>query len=57
VLLWRWYLVPNYSNQQFHIAWWDKFSHPDKPIREGVNFDTWWVDPMKAAALDKARRQ
>ena len=57
VLLWRWYMVPNYSNQNFHIAWWNKFSYPDKPIREGVNFDTWWVDAAKAAALDQARRQ
>ena len=57
VLLWRWYLVPNYSNQKFHLAWWDRFGHPDKPIREGFNFDTWWVDAAKAAATDAARQQ
>ncbi|HTC10831.1 MAG TPA: extracellular solute-binding protein [Acetobacteraceae bacterium] len=57
VLLWRWYMVPNYSNQNFHVAWWNKFGYPDKPIREGVNFDTWWVDAATAAATDKARRQ
>lgn len=57
VLLWGWYMVPNYANQKFHIAWWDRFGYPDKPIREGFNFDTWWVDPAKAAATDAARRQ
>jgi microcin C transport system substrate-binding protein len=57
VLLWRWYLVPNYSNQKFHVAWWNRFGYPDKPIREGFNFDTWWVDAAKAAATDAARRQ
>jgi microcin C transport system substrate-binding protein len=57
VLLWRWYMVPNYSNQNFHVIWWDRFGHPDKPIREGFNFDTWWVDAAKAAATDAARRQ
>jgi len=57
VLLWRWYMTPNYSNQKFHVAWWDRFGYPDKPIRDGFNFDTWWVDPAKAAATDAARRQ
>jgi microcin C transport system substrate-binding protein len=57
VLLWRWYMVPEYSNQKFRVAWWNRFGYPDKPIREGVNFDTWWVDAAKAAATDAARRQ
>jgi microcin C transport system substrate-binding protein len=57
VLLWRWYNVPNYSNQKFHVAWWNRFGFSDKPIREGVNFDSWWVDAAKAAATDAARRQ
>jgi microcin C transport system substrate-binding protein len=57
VLLWRWYLVPNWDSLVFHIAWWDRFGYPDKPIRAGFNFDTWWVDPAKAAANDAARRQ
>ncbi len=57
VLLWGWYVVPNWDQTVFHVAQWDRFGHPDKPIREGFNFDTWWVDPAKSAALDAARRQ
>jgi microcin C transport system substrate-binding protein len=57
VLLWRWYMVPNYTNQNFHVAWWNRFGYPDKPIRDGFNFDIWWVDAAKAAATDAARRQ
>ena len=57
VLLWRWYVVPNWDSRTFHVAYWDRFGHPDKPIREGFNFDTWWVDPGKAVATDAARRQ
>lgn len=56
VLLWRWYMVPNYANQYFHVAWWNRFGYPAAPIRDGVNFDLWWVDPAKAAATDAARR-
>jgi microcin C transport system substrate-binding protein len=57
VLLWRWYMVPNWDNRIFHIAHWNRFGHPDKPIREGFNFDTWWVDPARSAALAAARKQ
>ena len=57
VLLWSWYLVPNWHSQDFHIAYWNRFGYPDKPIREGFNFDTWWVDPAKAAALIAAKQQ
>jgi microcin C transport system substrate-binding protein len=57
VLLWRWYMVPNWDSRVFHIAYWDRFGYPDKPIREGINFDTWWVDPAKVAMNDAARQQ
>ena len=36
VLLWRWYLVPNWDSLDFRIAYWNRFGHPDKPIREGL---------------------
>jgi microcin C transport system substrate-binding protein len=55
VLLWNWYLVPNWHSQDFHVAYWDRFGDPGKPIREGFNFDTWWVDAQKAARNDEAR--
>ena len=57
VLLWRWYVVPNWDSRIFHIAYWDRFGHPDKPIREGFNFDTWWVDAAKSEAIAAARQQ
>ncbi len=57
VLLWRWYMVPNWDNLVFHVAYWDRFGQPGKAIREGFNFDTWWVNPTKAAATDAARQR
>jgi microcin C transport system substrate-binding protein len=56
LLLWNWYLVPNWYNQDFNIAFWDRFGDPGIPIREGFNFDSWWVDQQKAAHNDEARR-
>ncbi len=55
VLLWNWYLVPAWGNQLFHIAYWDRFGQPGIPLRAGVDFDTWWVDPAKARAIETAR--
>ncbi len=56
ILLWRWYLVPNWDSEEFHVAYWNRFGRPDKAIREGFNFDRWWVDPAKAKVTDAARQ-
>ena len=57
VLLWGWYMVPNWHDQKFNIAYWNIFGYPDKPIREGLNFDSWWIDPAKVKALEAAKAQ
>jgi microcin C transport system substrate-binding protein len=57
VLLWRYFLVPNWGSREFKVAVWDRFGKSEAPIREGVNFDLWWVDAAKAAATDAARRR
>ncbi|MEO8713545.1 MAG: extracellular solute-binding protein, partial [Acetobacteraceae bacterium] len=55
VLLRRWYLVPAWGNQVFHVAYWNRFGQPGIPLRDGVDFDTWWVDSAKAQATDATR--
>ncbi|MDE2006682.1 MAG: ABC transporter substrate-binding protein [Rhodospirillales bacterium] len=55
VLLWRWYLVPQWTSDRFHIAWWNRFGRPGIPIRVGFDLDTWWIDPALAARTDAAR--
>jgi microcin C transport system substrate-binding protein len=56
VLLWGWYLVPHFHIASVRTAWWDRFGFLDVPVRAGVAFDAWWVDPARAAATDAARR-
>lgn len=56
VLLWNWHAVPNWHSQTFRVAHWDRFGEPGKPIRDGFNFDTWWVDTQKAAHVAEARK-
>ena len=56
VLLWKWYLVPQWTTDHFHIAWWNRFGHPKQKLRVGFDLDTWWVDRTRAAHTDAARR-
>jgi microcin C transport system substrate-binding protein len=56
VLLFGWYVVPQWHLQSVWVAYWDRFGRPDKPVRTGLAFDSWWVDPARAAANDAARR-
>ena len=57
VLLWNWYLVPNWHLEIWRVAYWNKFVRPDKPVRSGFVFDDWWLDPKLAAATaDTAKK-
>ena len=55
VLLWGWYMVPNWHLAAVRVAYWDKFGRPDEPVRPGVVFNSWWIDAAKSAALEAAR--
>ncbi len=56
VLLAGWYVVPQWHLQSVWTAYWDRFGRPDRPVRTGLAFDSWWLDPTCAAANDAARR-
>ena len=55
VLLWRWYVVPQWDVQSVRVAFWNKFGRPSVPVRTGVAFDSWWVDPKLDAVVRAAR--
>jgi microcin C transport system substrate-binding protein len=56
VLLHGWYVVPQWHLASIRAAWWDRFERVDVPIRAGMVFDAWWINPARAAATDAARR-
>jgi microcin C transport system substrate-binding protein len=52
VLLWNYYVVPQYHRPVQWVAYWNKFGIPEKqPEYTGADIDSWWVDPEKEAAL------
>jgi microcin C transport system substrate-binding protein len=52
------YWVPQWYRVTHPIAYWDEFSHPEKPPRyaQGVGApDIWWYDAAKAAKIEQAK--
>ena len=55
VLLWGFYLVPQFHVGEDRYAHWDKFSWPEELSINGTSTTLWWLDPEKETAL-AARR-
>ena len=53
VLLWGHYFVPLYHRNDDHVAYWDRFGRPEVTPLYGVDVESWWEDPAKAAALPR----
>jgi microcin C transport system substrate-binding protein len=52
------YWVPQWFRSSHPIAYWDQFSHPEKPAKyaQGVGApENWWYDASKAARLEQAK--
>jgi microcin C transport system substrate-binding protein len=56
VLLWNFYVVPQWSYPKQRTARWDRFAHPDRLPQYGISAfpDIWWWDAARAAKLGKA---
>ena len=52
VLLWNHYVIPQWHVANDRIAYWDKFGFAKHP-KYGVDTMAWWIDPAKAAALER----
>jgi microcin C transport system substrate-binding protein len=55
VLLWGHYVIPHWHIRAYRVAYWDKFARPAVAPKYALGFDTWWVDPVKEAALARRR--
>lgn len=54
VLLWGHYVIPQWHINYHRYAFWDKFGRPETSPKYGSGVvDTWWVDPAKAAQIQK----
>ncbi len=52
VLLWNFYLVPQFHREVAWAAYWNKFGIPDKQQGYfGIDLESWWIIPEKEKAL------
>lgn len=52
VLLWNYYVIPQWHLDYFRLAYWDKFGRPDVSPPYGLGItETWWVDEDKSQRL------
>jgi microcin C transport system substrate-binding protein len=45
VLLWNFYVIPQWHIEIDRVAYWNKLHHPATFSDQGVNFDSWWSTP------------
>jgi len=58
VLLWNYYVVPQWHYPFERVAYWDVFGRPQKlPSRSSAVTQVWWIDPEKQKALATAHGQ
>ncbi len=54
VLLAGFYVIPQWHIRADRVLYWDKFSRPDTPTKNGVTTGRWWYDADRAATLERA---
>ena len=55
VLQWGHYVIPQWHLDLDRLAYWNKFGRPEVTPLRGTSFNTWWLDPERAAALGRRR--
>lgn len=54
VLLWNYFVIPNWYIDYFRVAYWDKFGKPEISPEYGLAIEnTWWFDQAKADNIAK----
>ena len=51
LLMFGFYVVPNWHLAADRILYWDKFGRPDIALKNGVNYMRWWFDDTRLASL------
>ena len=51
VLLWKFYVIPKWSMNQYRMVYWNKFGYPEISPLYALGIETWWIDPKLEASL------
>ena len=55
VLLWGFYLVPQWHLPEIWAAYWNKFGIPDEqPAYAGIDIESWWIVEARESAIERS---
>ncbi|CAG8870744.1 HTH-type transcriptional regulator SgrR [Pseudomonas fluorescens] len=52
VLLWGYYVIPNWHIKTWRVAYWNHIGHPETSPKYDVGIDTWWIKPEVTPAVN-----
>jgi len=56
VLLWGYYVIPQWHISAFRTLYWDIFDKPKIRPKYSIGRNTWWIDKEKANTIDQRKK-
>ena len=55
VLLWNYYVIPQWHISAYRVLYWDMFDQPKQKPKYSLGFDTWWINQDKFDFINSQR--
>jgi microcin C transport system substrate-binding protein len=55
VLLWNYYVIPQWHISSYRVLYWDFFDQPARKPKYSLGFDTWWINQNKYNQIQSNR--
>ncbi len=55
VLLWNYYVIPQWHISAYRVLYWDIFDQPKQKPKYSLGFDTWWINQNKFDFINSQR--
>ena len=55
VLLWNYYVIPQWHISSYRVVYWDFFDQPKIKPKYSLGFDTWWINQNKYNQIQSNR--
>ncbi len=55
VLLWNYYVIPQWHISSYRVLYWDFFDQPQIKPKYSLGFDTWWINQNKFEIIQSNR--
>ena len=55
VLLWNYYVIPQWHISDYRVLYWDMFDQPKQKPKYSLGFDTWWINQKKFNFINSQR--